>query len=278
MSGQCSGWVWRNGPKPDDKDSNGERYGLERARAMRAVLGVIADASNRDGEHARPGLQAMVEGSLYTRSHVVKMVGFLIEDGWVEVEEVGHGRGHATVYRVLMLAEHERSSRRTDSQGEKVLQLSTKGPLVEEERSSGSDKRSSGTPSDQQVRAPNGKNNGKDSTEKNNVLVFAPTERDDFDAFWSVYPLKAAKETARRAFAKAAKKAPVEVLIDGARRYRDDPNRVAQFTKHPATWLNGGCWDDEPLKPRHSGGKRDPNAGVNQIVRRFESKYGGEER
>lgn len=69
---------------------------------MRAVLVTIADAANRDGNHARPGIAAMVEGSLYGKSHVCRVVSRLIADGWVAVEEQGNGRGLATVYRVVM--------------------------------------------------------------------------------------------------------------------------------------------------------------------------------
>ncbi len=69
---------------------------------MRAVLVTIADAANRDGEHATPGITAMVEGSLYGKSHVSRITKRLVEEGWVEVEEQGNGRGRATVYRVVM--------------------------------------------------------------------------------------------------------------------------------------------------------------------------------
>ncbi len=69
---------------------------------MRAVLITIADAANRDGEHSRPGVAAMVEGSLYGKSHVSAVLRRLVEDGWLEVTEQGNGRGNATTYRVLM--------------------------------------------------------------------------------------------------------------------------------------------------------------------------------
>lgn len=87
MSGQATGWVLRHGPKD---------------RAMRAVLVTIADAANRDGEHARPGIAAMVEGSLYGKSHVSRVISRLLAGGWIEIEEQGNGRGLATVYRVIM--------------------------------------------------------------------------------------------------------------------------------------------------------------------------------
>jgi hypothetical protein len=69
-----------------------------------------------------------------------------------------------------------------------------------------------------------------------------------FDEFWMVYPRKANKGGARRAFVKALEKVSFEQLLEGAVRYASDPNRVDAFTKHPATWLNNECWDD-PLLP-----------------------------
>lgn len=78
---------------------------------------------------------------------------------------------------------------------------------------------------------------------------------DGFDEFWSTYPRKAAKGAARKAWPKAVAAAgSAEVIIAGAARYRDDPNRVPDFTAHASTWLNQERWGDEPLPPR--GGAR----------------------
>ena len=68
-----------------------------------------------------------------------------------------------------------------------------------------------------------------------------------FEEWWHVYPKKVAKEQARRAFKPALKKASVDVLIAGAERYAEERRgQDPRFTKHAATWLNGGCWQDEP--------------------------------
>lgn len=75
---------------------------------------------------------------------------------------------------------------------------------------------------------------------------------DAFDRFWNLVPRKAAKGAARKAFEKAAKRAPIEEIIEGMARYRHDPNREAEFTKHPATWLNQDCWEDDPIPARNS--------------------------
>lgn len=70
---------------------------------------------------------------------------------------------------------------------------------------------------------------------------------DTFDVFWSIYPRKAAKGAALKAWGKATKRATADEIIRAAAQYRDDPNRDDQFTKHPTTWLNGDCWTDEAL-------------------------------
>jgi hypothetical protein len=74
--------------------------------------------------------------------------------------------------------------------------------------------------------------------------------QDMFDAFWQVYPRKANKGKARTAFAKAIKTTDATTIIEGAARYRDDPNREQQFTAHASSWLNGERWTDEPLPRR----------------------------
>lgn len=73
-----------------------------------------------------------------------------------------------------------------------------------------------------------------------------------FDAFWQQYPRKSAKGHARRAWAKAVKIASPDIIVAGAVRYRNDPNREDQYTALPATWLNGERWSDEPLPGRTS--------------------------
>ena len=74
----------------------------------------------------------------------------------------------------------------------------------------------------------------------------------EFDKFWSAYPRKENKQSARRAMKTALKKTPFYEILAGANRYRLDPNRDPAFTKHAATWLNNECWNDDPLPTRGS--------------------------
>jgi hypothetical protein len=73
-----------------------------------------------------------------------------------------------------------------------------------------------------------------------------------FDEFWSVYPRRVAKLAAQKAYAKALKIASPDKLIEGAKRYAAEKVGDA-YIKHPSTWLNGGCWDDEPLLVYRNG-------------------------
>lgn len=69
--------------------------------------------------------------------------------------------------------------------------------------------------------------------------------------FWQVYPRKVAKIKAKTAWTKAVKIHDPREIINGAARYAQQQSRpdLKPYTKHPATWLNDGCWDDEPALP-----------------------------
>ena len=71
-----------------------------------------------------------------------------------------------------------------------------------------------------------------------------------FDVFWKIYPLKVGKGAAIKAFEKASRSTDIKVIIKGAQRYLSDPNRSQAYTAHPATWLNAQRWLDDPLPQR----------------------------
>jgi hypothetical protein len=74
--------------------------------------------------------------------------------------------------------------------------------------------------------------------------------RESFDVFWAIYPRKVGKPKALAAFLRALGRATADLILAGAQRLRDDPNREPQFTPHPTTWLNRDGWEDDPLPPR----------------------------
>jgi hypothetical protein len=83
-----------------------------------------------------------------------------------------------------------------------------------------------------------------------------------WETFWATYPRRVAKPAARKAWDRALRRVggDASVIVLGAARYRDDPNREAQFTAHPATWLNGDRWEDEALPERTDGMNRTERA------------------
>ncbi len=70
------------------------------------------------------------------------------------------------------------------------------------------------------------------------------SKEEQFETFWRAYPRRVAKGAARKAFDKAIKKTTLQAMLEAVQKYeRHKPEKI-DF-KHPATWLNGECWDDE---------------------------------
>lgn len=81
-----------------------------------------------------------------------------------------------------------------------------------------------------------------------------------FADFWTVYPRKASKAAAAKAWAKAVKRTDPNHILDAAGRLAADPNREDAYTPHASTWLNQARWDDPPLPPRN-GNRTDRSLG-----------------
>lgn len=87
----------------------------------------------------------------------------------------------------------------------------------------------------------------------------SPSTGDAFERFWSVYPRKIGKQSAKRAFERV--KVPLETLVTAVERQKCSDQWTqnnGQFIPHPATWLNQGRWDDE--LPESAGGHRNHGA------------------
>lgn len=82
----------------------------------------------------------------------------------------------------------------------------------------------------------------------------APAEP-TFEEFYDLYPKKADKADAKRAWEKwVGKGVAPSVIMAGLREFVADPNLPGpaekKFIKNAATWLNKECWNHEPLPPR----------------------------
>lgn len=69
-----------------------------------------------------------------------------------------------------------------------------------------------------------------------------------FGAFWIVYPKKRDREEAKKAWIAAIERGvDPQHMVDAATAYAQErKGEDSKFTKFPATWLNKGCYDDEP--------------------------------
>lgn len=78
-----------------------------------------------------------------------------------------------------------------------------------------------------------------------------------FDEWWALVPHKVGKGQARGAYRTALKKTDPETLKAGIVRYaRDVAGKDTEFIAHPATWLNGERWLDEPKRKTHGNRNR----------------------
>lgn len=70
---------------------------------------------------------------------------------------------------------------------------------------------------------------------------------DDFEKFWRTYPRHEDKKKAFKVWQTALKNgATADEIIAGAARYaKYRAGEPEQYTKHPSTWLNGDCWENE---------------------------------
>lgn len=72
---------------------------------------------------------------------------------------------------------------------------------------------------------------------------------DDFGVWWLAYPRRVGRGQAEKAYRAALKLTNAATLLAGAERYAADKRgEDPRYVKHPATWLNGKCWLDEPEK------------------------------
>lgn len=69
----------------------------------------------------------------------------------------------------------------------------------------------------------------------------------EFTEFWFNYPRRIGKLSAHNAYKKIIKLGVTHAeIIYGLEKYNIVcKNRPTKYIKHPSTWLNGGCWEDE---------------------------------
>lgn len=110
------------------------------------------------------------------------------------------------------------------------------------------------------------------------------TDGDAFEEFYAAYPKHVGRKAAVEKWRKAVRDGadPAEIIA-GAKRYADERRgENPRYTKHPATWLNQGCWEDEAAPPT-----REQPSGADATIQRLYDRaaaynahnpHGGEQR
>lgn len=204
---------------------------------------VIGQHINRKTGDAWPSQQTLADAIGATDRTVRTLVDQLAGQGHLVVAP-GRGPRNPNRYR---LAENRKpaSAFSIDETGSQLpLSDGKTGNLAHENR-----KPASGINRKPTSYKPSEGNHLKEPSERKTLAGKHPSIADAFEEYWNAYPKHAAKEAARKAFASVLKKklATAAELIAGAERYAEERRgQDPQYTKHPATWLHGGCWADEP--------------------------------
>jgi len=246
----------------------------ERDRWLRAVIAsdlphVAARVAVRIALHLRvdtgqcnPSHKALADGARVSERSVYRWIDLLESAGWIEIERASGlanqyvlrttATSMAGVTTATSMAEVDSPTTATSGNrplpkrgGTTANRLAVKERKSEERKSEGK----SQTPAAENFAAPEAKEKDPGGVKGKRRKQSRAADAESFEQFWAAYPRKVAKEAARRAFAKAIEAgASHAALMAGVERYRAErAGQDPKYTKHPATWLNAGCWQDEPI-------------------------------
>ena len=83
-------------------------------------------------------------------------------------------------------------------------------------------------------------------TLNNNIKNIKNIYIDQFNEFWNVYNKKVSKPKAITAYNRALKKVDHQTIMDALKKQKKVwEGKDKAYIKHPTTWLNQECWEDE---------------------------------
>lgn len=87
--------------------------------------------------------------------------------------------------------------------------------------------------------------NDSDNDSKNDNDVNKLTIEEQFQIFWNKYNYKISRPKAEKSFQLALKVNGFENILKGVENYLLHRGKDPKYWKHPTTWLNNHCWNDE---------------------------------
>lgn len=212
--------------------------------AAKLVLWGIANHHSDQG--AWPSVATLAKYANIKERRVQQIIRQLAFDGEIEIQEQGgYGNGQYKTNRYLILLTCPNDCDGTLQHRTGVQSTTVRGATSNIQ---GCNIQHSGV-------QPTAPEPNKNLYKKPNKNLTAQNEQNLFNEFWKEYPRKLDKGKAVKAFASALTRASLEDILAGAIQYKNDPNRLDEFTKYPASWLNADSWENGPL-PEDSRAKK----------------------
>lgn len=91
-----------------------------------------------------------------------------------------------------------------------------------------------------------------------------------FNEFWAEYPKKRSKQAAQNAWKRLAPDkelyAKIMAALTEQKKSAEWQREGGRFIPYPATWLNGGCWDDEVKAVQSDSGGSEHSYDLNKLL------------
>lgn len=203
------------------------------------VLLALADSADEKTRQCWPAVSSLASKARLSDRQVQRCISELVEAGMVEVQP-NAGRSGSNLFRV---------SEVTKWRGDKMSGGDTHVTGGVTPTSPGGVTPTSPKPSLITVNEPSiGREGLFDALDEDKP------KSDGFDEFWKVYPTKAGKEDAQKAWRKAITVAPPATIIAAAARYAEwlnsgGPSEFRPQVKFAQGWLNGKRWEDPAIAP-----------------------------
>lgn len=216
------------------------------------LYAIIYGFTQTDGQKFKGSLQYLADWTGTTRRSVMMRLQSLVERGLLFKEEIYNNGVKACEYRCnLPILGGEKTSPGVVKKVHQGGEESSPG-VVKKVRQGGEE--SSPNNIEDNI-ADNTADNIGDNIPHTPKGVDAQERR--FAEFWDLYPKKVGKEAARKAWKKVKPDAELHerilAAIDTAKVSDQWKREGGRFIPNPATWLNQGRWDDEPMPVAQPG-------------------------
>ncbi|MGH3450223.1 MAG: helix-turn-helix domain-containing protein [Haloechinothrix sp.] len=228
MSIKVMNWVWEH------SDAAGTEL---------LMLLAIADHADDDGTNAWPSRTTLAAKTRLDERTVRRVIKRLEAAGQLRVQR-GHGRSNSNRYIVVMANANGDGVHRREMGAARPGAVRPPGSspwgAVPPEKGAFDPQKGVAAPPEPSL-----------TVQEPSKRYLSPPDSTDFEAFWSIYPRRKAKQAAHKAWTRAIRSgADPATLIAAAERFAAQRSgQDAKFTPHPATWLTQARWHDEPDAP-----------------------------